>query len=122
MGKRREELRRVAKSQIEAIERHAVTEIQMASVEAQTQLALAGLTTEGAKAFLTDLPSVESLMPGLSYEAIAGETDPSLVEQLVTPNALRQRRYGDRQHALRNADVTPLSTLRNASDEEDDGS
>ncbi len=55
-----------------------------------------------------------------NYEAIAGEADPSLVEQLVTPNALRQRRYRERQNALRNADVTPASALCNAIDEEDE--
>ncbi len=122
MDSRRTELRRVAKSRIEAIERHAVTEIQSRSIEGQTRLALAGLTTEGAKAFLTDLPTIETLMPGLSYEAIAGEAEPSPIEQLLTPNALRQRRYRDRQRTLRNAAVTPTPALPNASDEEDDGS
>jgi hypothetical protein len=39
----------------------------------------------------------------LSFEAIAGPADPPIVEQLVTPNALRQRRFRDRQKALRDA-------------------
>jgi hypothetical protein len=99
---RREELRRVAITRIEAIEREAVVKIQIASVEAQTQLALAGLTSDAARTFLNALPSIESLMPPLSFEAIAGPPDePSVVEQLVTPNALRQRRRRERLKALR---------------------
>jgi hypothetical protein len=38
-------------------------------------------------------------MPALSYAAIAGEAEPPVAEQLVTPNALRQRRFRDRQRA-----------------------
>jgi hypothetical protein len=47
--KRRNELRRVARAQVEALERQAIVKIQLASVEAQTELALAGLTSEAAR-------------------------------------------------------------------------
>jgi hypothetical protein len=97
---RREELRRVAKAQIEALERQALVKIEQASVEAQTEIALAGLTTDAARAFVAKLPTVESLMPALSYQELAGDSDPPVVEQLLSPNALRQRRYRDRQKAL----------------------
>ena len=103
---RLEELRRVAKAQIEALERQAVVKIQLASVEAQAELALAGLTSGAAREFVAKLPTVESLMPALSYQELAGEAEPPIVEQLITPTALRQRRYRERHKALRDASVT----------------
>jgi hypothetical protein len=118
---RREELRRVAQAQIESLERQAIVKIEQASVEAQTELALAGLTSEAARAFVERLPTIESLMPALSYEDLAGDTDPPVVEQLITPNALRQRRWRERQKALRDGTVTPTPALqRYASDEAPD--
>jgi hypothetical protein len=104
--KRREELRRVACSRIEAIEQAAVVQIERQAVDAEMEIARAGLTSEAALGFLATLPSVETLMPALSYREIAGEADPPLVEQLITPNTLRQRRFREKQKALRNADVT----------------
>jgi hypothetical protein len=97
---RREELRRAAKAQIESLEQRAIVEIEKASVEAQTEIALAGLTSQAARRFVAQLPTVESLMPALSYQELSGETDPPIVEQLISPNALRQRRYRERQKAL----------------------
>lgn len=103
---RRVELRQSAKAQVAALESKALVQIELQSVEAQTQIAMAGLTSEAALAFLQNLPSVESLMPELSYEAIAGESDPPIIEQILTPNAIRQQRYRDRQKALRDGEVT----------------
>jgi hypothetical protein len=116
VAQRRTELRAMAKSRIEALERTAMVEIERASLEAQTQLALDGLTSDAARAFVERLPSVEKLMPALSLAEIAGEADPPIAEQLVSPNALRQRRFRERQKALRNepSNVTPL--LRNANE------
>lgn len=102
---RRDELRLAAKAQVAALEQKAIVAIETASVEAQTQVAIAGLTSEAARAFMANLPGVESLMPSLSYQEIAGESDTPIVEQMLTPNALRQRRFRERQKALRNADV-----------------
>ena len=107
VDKRRGELRRVAQSQVEALEQRAVLQIEQASVEAQTELAIAGLTSEAAQTFVARLPTVESLMPKLDYRELAGEADPPVVEQLLAPNALRQRRYRERQKALRGVTVTP---------------
>ena len=45
-----------------------------------------------------------------------GEANPPLIEQLVTPNALRQRRFRERQQALRDGDVTPDPALCNDPD------
>ena len=73
---RRNELRRMAETRIAAIETKAIVEIELGCLEAQTAIAASGLTSEAARAFLTNLPSVESLMPALSYEAVAGEAKP----------------------------------------------
>jgi hypothetical protein len=110
LASRRAELRRVATTKIAAIERNAITSIEMSSLSAQTDLAVAGLTSEAAHTFVKALPTVETLMPALSYAEIAGEAEPPIVEQLVTPNALRQRRYRERQAALRNGEP-PLLAL-----------
>ena len=99
---RRRELRGIAEAKIEAIEKKAITEIEMSCLQAQTELAISGLTSEAARRFIEKLPGVDALMPGLSFAEIAGDAEPPIAEQLVTPNALRQRRYRERQAALRN--------------------
>jgi hypothetical protein len=59
------------------------------------------------------LPSVESLMQPLSIADMADEANPPIAEQLLTPNALRQRRYRERlrngngQQTLQERHVTP---------------
>jgi len=100
---RREELRRMAQTQVEAIEAKAITEIELSCLKAQEQIALAGLTSDAARQFIDALPSIDVLMPALSFQEIAGEADPPVAEQLISPNALRQRRYRERH---RNAAVT----------------
>jgi hypothetical protein len=99
---RRKELRTMAQTRIEAIERKAIVEIELSCLEAQTAIAVAGLTSAAAKGFIEHLPSVETLMPALSFAEVAGEAEPPIAEQLLSPNALRQQRYRDRQRALRN--------------------
>ncbi len=113
---RRVELQNVAEMRVKALEQKAVVEIEQASVEAQTELAIAGLTSDSARDFANRLPTVADLMPQLSYQEIAGEANPPLIEQLVTPNALRQRRFRERQQALRDGDVTPDPALCNDPD------
>ena len=100
---RRDELRKMAKTRVEAIERQAVTEIELSCLAAQEQIALSGLTTEAARQFVEALPKIEALMPRLTFAEVAGEAEPPVAEQLVSPNALRQRRYRERQKALRDA-------------------
>jgi len=118
VARRQAELRRMAQTQIGAIERKAFVEIETSCLDAQTKLALAGCTSDMAKTFIESLPAVDTLMPRLSYRAIAGEADPPTVEQLLTPNALRQRRFRERRRPLQvgarnvtdaasNAPVTP---------------
>jgi hypothetical protein len=103
LDRRKAELRRMAQTQITAIETRAIVEIETSCLDAQTKLAVAGCTSDAAKAFIDNLPSVERLMQPLSFAEIAGEADPPVAEQLITPNALRQRRFRERQKALRDA-------------------
>jgi hypothetical protein len=101
--RRKKELRRMAETGVEAIEARAIVEIEVSCLDAQTQLAIAGLSSNAAQQFIEKLPSIETLMPALSFAEVAGEADPPVVEQLVSSNALRQRRWRERQAALRNA-------------------
>jgi hypothetical protein len=109
---RRTELRRMAVRRIEAIEAKAITEIELSCLKGQEEIALAGLGTAAAKAFIERLPSIEALMPALSFDEIAGKSDPPISTQLIAatalnPNALRQQRHRDKLKALRNGSVTP---------------
>jgi replicative superfamily II helicase len=63
---RRTELRRVAKAEIDAIEKVARVQIETQSVQAQTEIIANGLNSEAAIAFLNRLPAIESMMPPLS--------------------------------------------------------
>jgi hypothetical protein len=114
--KRRNELRRMAQAKIEAIERKAVTEIEMSCLQAQTEIAVAGLTSDAARGFIERLPGIETLMPRLSFAEIAGEAEPPVAEQLITPNALRQRRYRERQATLRDVQALLTPTTDSGSD------
>jgi hypothetical protein len=96
IGRRKAELRRMAQTQIEAIERKAVTEIELSCLKAQEEIAVAGLTSDAARHFIDALPSIERLMPVLSFAEVSGEAKPPTAEQLVSSNALRQRRFRDR--------------------------
>jgi hypothetical protein len=120
VDKRKAELRRMAQTHVEAIERKAVTEIELSCYQAQERIAVAGLTSEAAQQFIEKLPGIETLMPRLSFQEIAGEADPPIAEQLVSPGALRQRRYRERQAAL-HGDVK--KALRDVTEDQgDDGS
>jgi hypothetical protein len=103
--KRRKELRHMAQTQIVANEQRAIVQIEISCLDAQT-----GRTSEAARAFVDRLPAIDTLMPRLSFAEVADEAEPPIAEQLVSPNALRQRRFRDRQAALRNASAP----LRNA--------
>jgi hypothetical protein len=113
LAQQRSELRNMAMTRIGAIERKAFTEIELSCLMAQEQIALAGVTSDAARKLIERLPPIETLMPNLSFAEIAGETAPPIAEQLISPNALRQRRYRERH---RNAAVTS----RNAGGEDDE--
>ena len=67
---RREELRRLAKAEIAAIEQMARVQIESQSVRAQTEVIATGLTSIAAVAFLESLPKIEEMMPALDPNAI----------------------------------------------------
>lgn len=70
VAERRAELRRAAKSKIEAIEKEALSKIEALSLEAQTQVIANGLESEAAKAFLEAMPAIEALMPPVEVTAM----------------------------------------------------
>jgi hypothetical protein len=67
---RREELRRLAKAEIDALEAVARVQIESQSVQAQTEIIAHGLSSEAAIAFLNRLPAIESMMPALDVTEI----------------------------------------------------
>ena len=126
IDKRKAELPRMAQTQIEAIERKAVVEIETSCLDAQTQLAIAALSSDAARQFIERLPAISDLMPSLSYAEIAGEAEPPIVEQLMRPNTLRQRRFRAKQRALRGNGAPALQQAlpangSNTSNAHDDG-
>jgi replicative superfamily II helicase len=67
---RRTELRRVAKAEIDAMEKVARVQIEQASVQAQTEVIANGLTSAAAIEFLRRMPAIETMMPALDVTAI----------------------------------------------------
>jgi hypothetical protein len=67
---RREELRKLAKAEIAAMEKVAFVQIETASVNAQTEVIANGLNSEAAVAFLNRLPAIETMMPALDVTSI----------------------------------------------------
>jgi hypothetical protein len=115
LEKRKNELRKMATTAIAAQERKAKTQIGLSCLDAQTQLAVSGLTSDAARGFVEALPLIDDLMPRLSFAEVAGEASPPVAEQLLSSNALRQQRHRERQKALRNA-TEPLQVAdRNGS-------
>ena len=70
VASRRTELRRAAKSKIEAIEKEAAAKIESMSLDAQTEIVAHGLESEAAKQFLGAMATVEKLMPPVSVTEI----------------------------------------------------
>ena len=67
---RRDELRRKADAEIEALKKSAPTQIEIWSLNAQTDLASRTLTSEAAKTFLDSMPATAELMPKLEYQQV----------------------------------------------------
>ncbi len=60
---RRAELRRMAKSRIEAILKDTKSKIERMSLDAQTEVVSNGLESMASKSFLEKMPTMEKLMP-----------------------------------------------------------
>lgn len=82
-SQRRDELRRLAKAEIDALEKVARVQIESTSVAAQTEIIANGLNSEAALAFLNTLPAIDSMMPALDVTTIQAKL------------AERARRSGD---------------------------
>jgi hypothetical protein len=67
---RRIELRRVAKAEIDAMEKVARVQIETESVRAQTEVIAHGLHSDAALSFLESLPPIEDMMPALDVSSI----------------------------------------------------
>ena len=67
---RREELRKLAERRVEAEAKAAKLAIDRATLEVQTQLATAALTTNAAKEFLQGMPTLPQLMPTLDVRRL----------------------------------------------------
>jgi hypothetical protein len=68
--KRRDELRRVAKTRIDALAKKALVVIQTRSLDGRTLLAAGALESDEARAFLASMPTVEALMPVIDVSAL----------------------------------------------------
>jgi hypothetical protein len=67
---RRVEMRRAAKSRIDAIEKEAISKIERLSLEAQTEVLANGLESEAARSFLNTLPPIEKMMPTIEVREV----------------------------------------------------
>lgn len=67
---RRDEMRRLAKAEIAALEQVARVQIEQASVQAQTEIVANGLDSAAAIAFLEKLPPIDTMMPVLDVTRI----------------------------------------------------
>lgn len=70
LASRRAELRRVAKTSIEAMRKAAITRIENQSLDLRTQVVSAGLLSNEAKIFLESLAPVEEAMRNLDFHEI----------------------------------------------------
>jgi len=72
---RRAELRRMAKSRIDAIARETYAKIERLSLTAQTEVIANGMESVAARDFLEKMPSLELLMPKIDAKEIKQLSD-----------------------------------------------
>lgn len=82
---RRDELRRVAKREVEAMKQAAVTKIRRMALDLRTQVISMGLLTSEAKVFLESLSPIEESMQSIDFADI---------ETKMLAQQQRQRRLG----------------------------
>jgi hypothetical protein len=75
LAMRRTELRRVAKSSIEAMTKAAITQIEKQSLDLRTQVVAMGLLSDDAKMFLDSLAPVDDAMRSLDFAEIEHRLD-----------------------------------------------
>lgn len=87
LSQRRAELRRVAKTSIDAMTKSAITKIEKQSLDLRTQVVSMGVVSDDAKLFLESLAPVEDAMRSLDF----GEMEKKLERE-------HQQRITDRRH------------------------
>jgi hypothetical protein len=90
LAARRTELRRVAKSSIDAMAKAAITKIEKQALDLRTQVVGMGLLSANAKMFLESLAPVEESMRALDF----GEIERKLEKEKQLPIADQRRLYG----------------------------
>ena len=90
LASRRTELRRVAKSSIEAMTKAAITKIEKQALDLRTQVISMGLISADAKMFLESLAPVEESMRALDF----GEIERKLEKEKQLRIADQRRLYG----------------------------
>jgi hypothetical protein len=90
LAQRRTELRRVAKSSIEAMTKAAITKIEKQSLDLRTQVVGMGLLSADAKMFLESLAPIEESMRQLDF----GEIERKLEKEKQLRLADQRRLYG----------------------------
>lgn len=84
-AQRRDEMRRVAKREVEAMKAAAVTKIRRQSLDLRTQVVSMGLMTPDAKMFLESLAPVDDMMRAIEFTAIEAKV---LEQQKSGPRSL----------------------------------
>lgn len=89
-AQRRAELRRVAKSEVDAMKAAAMTRIRKQSLDLRTQVVSMGLLTSEATLFLESLAPVDEAMRGIDFAAI----ETKLLAQQRGADSQRRLGYG----------------------------
>lgn len=87
---RREELRRVAKAEVEAMAARAIVKVEQDSLDLRTQVVAMGLLSDSATTFLQTLKPVEDVMRRLDFAAIDKKLE---LQQADRRKALGYSRY-----------------------------
>lgn len=75
VSRRRMELTRIAKSQIDAMEKAAITRIEKQSLDLRTQVVSMGVLSSNGKLFLESVAPVEEAMQALDFKNIQKQLD-----------------------------------------------
>lgn len=75
LAMRRAELRRVAKTSIDAMHKAAITRIEKQSLDLRTQVVAMGIVSPEAKLFLESLAPIEDSMRTLDFEEVERKVD-----------------------------------------------
>ena len=74
-ARRRTELTKIAKSQIEAMQKAAITRIEKQSLDLRTQVVSMGMLSANGKLFLESVAPVEEAMTSLDFKSIQKQLD-----------------------------------------------